>query len=104
MPKIKRGKAEHPNMTPNVRDGKQISYRVILELHREKVSPTNNGNVLCLWVVHWSNSPVPVLEKRRLYTRTDGTTRTYKQAGLTLADLSIIAQRQDDVIKALQSP
>lgn len=100
MPRIKRQKSKHPNQR---KSPDTITYRVIKEFKRVPITgPTNNGNFYVLWVVHWANASSPVFEKRRIYVRKDGITKTYKLAGLNYEDYSWLTENWTAVVEALQ--
>ena len=99
MSGIKRQKSEHPNQAKNPAT---ITYRLIREYKREKISEDNQHNYWVYWVVQWCQQPSPVWEKRRIYITKDGRTKTHKQGGLTLDDLKFIAEHQTEIVEDLQ--
>jgi len=89
----------------------QVTAREILLLQDNPVSELNQKNRICIRIVQWSSnqscegkiilSPV-TLEKRRYYLLKDGSKRWGKAMGFTIDDIKLIAQRQEDIIQALQ--
>ena len=99
MAHIKRGKSKHPRQTktPEV-----ITYRLIHEFKREPLNEDNTSNQIVWWIVEWCRSGSPVFEKRRIYKRKDGVTRTCKQMPLNIEDIEWIADNFDEIQKHLK--
>lgn len=99
---MKRGKTPHPSQPTEIHASKPVTYRLIKEFRREALNPDNTANQIVLWVIQWSGQTQPVLEKRRLYVKKDGVTRTYQLMGLNLTDLRYMAERFSEICEALQ--
>lgn len=97
--KIKRKPTPHPTQTktPEV-----ITYRVLKEFRRDKLTYNAKQNWVVYWVVQWSNQTAPVFEKRRIYVLKNGTIRTYKVMGLTQDDIQWMYEYLDDIADAVQ--
>lgn len=103
MPKIKRGKNSHPNQPVLSPAKKPVTYRIILQVYDIPINEDNQRNRYSLHVIAWNNLP-PQLEKRRTYLspKEGSSLRMYKQAGMTIDDIRIISEHQEEIVKALQ--
>lgn len=97
---MQRQATPHPTQmkTPEV-----ITYRVIKEFSRRPLNENNTANQVVIWVIQWCNQTEPVLEKRRIYIRADGTIRTYKQMPWTMEDFIWIDANRKDICEALRT-
>jgi len=97
---MQRQPTPHPTQT---KTPEQITCREILVLYDRPLNDSNPKNRLVLHICQWSRQDHPVLEVRRCYICKDGTRRWYKQVGLSLDVLRVIAEHQTEIVAALQS-
>lgn len=77
--------------------------RLIKEFRREPYNPKNTQNQIVWRVCHWSSSPVPWFEKRKVYVRKDGTECNYKMMGLGVDDWAFVSAHWQEICEALQA-
>jgi hypothetical protein len=70
--------------------------KVLREEHKD------DHNLIRLWIIKWSWSLAPVLEKRRIWIDKDGNEKTRKAVGLTIDDVNYIAEHHDMILGILQ--
>jgi hypothetical protein len=70
--------------------------KVLREDHKD------DHNLVRLWIVKWSWSDTPVLEKRRIWIDKEGVEKTRKAVGLTKADVDYISENHQTITTILQ--